>query len=329
MKILFINSTHYDYMQDILFSGLVKHVGIENIKTIPLNKSYFLATKEYPKNLGYNKGVFPKLLWNSIKNFKYDCVIVGSAKKKSFEIYNSIAHKIPSSTPVVFIDGGDVDWIGGDLKRKNCFELYEKAISIRPFDLVFKREMIIGREYDKNVFPCPFAFNLDRISSIPKKSKIYNLSFWAVESHKIRTDALTLIQDKFDCKLNGTSLNQKFKLYKRKGDFYLEELKRSNIVLNFRGGGWDTLRFWEVPALETFMISQKPQIVIPDEFENGKNIIYCKDDLSDLLDLIQYYLIHDTEREKIVKESFAHLKKFHTDEKRAKYVVEIIKGFIK
>ena len=63
---------------------------------------------------------------------------------------------------------------------------------------------------------------------------------------------MELIQDRFDCRANGTTRNQVFKKYKRKGDFYLEELKRARITLNFRGVGWDTLRYWEVPALSGF-----------------------------------------------------------------------------
>ena len=47
------------------------------------------------------------------------------------------------------------------------------------------------------------------------------------------------------------------------------------VVLNFRGGGWDTLRYWEVPALGTFMISGKPGFEIPNNFVDGESIVYC------------------------------------------------------
>lgn len=325
MKILFLDSPRSDYMQDVLFSGIVKTIGIDNIKTVPFNKSYALQMRKYPKNLGYTQGITTKYLLSYLKPFKYDLVIVASAKKDPFEQYIKIAKQIPKSVPVVFIDGGDVDWVGGDMKRKGCYDLYEKAISIRNFDLVFKREMIIGKQYNANVIPCPFAFNLDRIKKINPTQKKYDVSFWAVESAPIRTQALTLIQDKYDCKSNGTSLNQSFKEYNRRGLFYLEELQACKVVLNFRGGGWDTLRYWEVPALGTFMISQKPQIVIPNEFEHKQNIVYCKDDLSDLTELIDYYLANEKERETLAKASFEHLKKYHSDVARANYVLQMIK----
>lgn len=93
------------------------------------------------------------------------------------------------------------------------------------------------------------------------------------------------------------------KEYTRKGLRYLEELKSCKIVLNFRGVGWDTLRYWETPAIGRFMITQRPRIVIPDNFRDGKEIVFCKDDLSDMIDLCQHYLENDEERETIARDA--------------------------
>lgn len=324
MKILFLNSTRYDYLQDVVYSGLIKILGTKNIKTIPFNLSYIFNKREYPKNLGYNKNTVTSYLKAQLLPFNYDCVIIGAAKKQAFECYLKIVDKIPKHIPIIFIDGGDVDWVGGDLERTNCYHLYEDAINKRPFDIVFKREMIIDKMYESNVYPCPFAFNFDRIDGCKTTNLKYDVSFWAVESHPIRTQVLTMLQDKYDCKENGSTLNQTFKNYNRKGKFYFEELQSSKIVLNFRGSGWDTLRYWEVPALKTFMISQKPQIVIPQAFEHDKNIIYCNDDLSDLIDLIDYYLINNEKRNKIAENSYNHLRNHHSDIERAKYILQAI-----
>lgn len=326
MKILFINSTHSDYMQDILYSGLVKVLGAKNIRTLPYNKQYLLPIKLYPKNLGYQPGGALAYISSFWQGTDYDCVIVASAKPDTFKSYIKIASTIPPHVPVVFIDGGDFDTVGGDLERKKCYELYEQALAIRQFNLVFKREMLIDTHYPSNVFACPFAFNMDRVARIPSVTKKYDVSFWAVESDPIRTQALTMIADVYDCAANGTTLNQTFKQYKRKGLFYLEELKRCKIVLNFRGRGWDTLRYWEVPALSVCMISQKPNIVIPHPFTDTKNIVYCSDNLDNLIELCDYYLNNDEKREHIARQSYAHLKEYHTDVARANYVLSTIQA---
>ncbi|MFW5851493.1 MAG: glycosyltransferase family protein [Bacteroidota bacterium] len=324
MKILFINSTHSDYMQDILYSGLSKILGTKNIFTFPCNKQYFLPIKQYPKNLGYRSGNTLAYIGSFVRSRNYDFVIVASAKPDTFKSYLKIIHKIPPEIPVIFIDGGDFDEVGGDLKRKDSYELYEQAIAIREFDLVFKREMLIDKAYAKNVFPCPFAFNMDKIEHIKSQQKKYDVSFWAVESHEIRTQALSLIENKYDCAENGTTRNQTFKKYKRKGTFYLEELKRCKIVLNFRGRGWDTLRYWEAPSLSVCMISQKPQIIIPHPFTDKKNILYCNNNIDNLTELCDYYLRNNEERDKIALESFKHIHKYHTDIQRAHFVLSTI-----
>ena len=120
--------------------------------------------------------------------------------------------------------------------------------------------------------------------------------------------------------------NQQFKKYARKGKFYLEELKRCKVVLNFRGVGWDTLRYWEVFGLSTFLISQKPNIVIPDEFIAGKELIYCKDDLSDLIELCEYYLKDTAAREKIAKAGFLKAKESHSTEARCNYLLRTLRS---
>ena len=135
-----------------------------------------------------------------------------------------------------------------------------------------------------------------------------------------------MLEGKYDCDENGTKLNQDFKTYNRKGKFYLEELSRCKIVLNFRGGGWDTMRYWEVPAVNTFMISQKPQIHIPNNFEDGKHLIWCSDSLDDLFDKIDYYLKNESERIKIAQQGKEHLYKYHLNTNRAQFLIDTIKN---
>jgi len=327
MKILYINSHSADYVQDLTYSGLVKVFGLKNIIDYKWNRKYHVPYKKYPKNLGYVAGsLLPSLTRLSVNQF--DIVLVGSAKVDCFESYLEFMDRIPVNVPVVFVDGGDQPVIGRDLTIYGRPELYEEAIAKRPFDLVFKREMLVDQDYGKNVFPLPMSFNMDRAINIPKEKK-YQVSFWAVESHPIRVQALDLLSGKFDCQDNGTERNQKFSRYKRKGEFYLQELARCKIVLNFRGGGWDTMRYWEVPAVGSFMISQRPQFVIPNNFEHEKHVVFCQDDLSDLIERCEYYLKNDANREQIATNGKNHLLQHHTDVKRAEYIIKTVRNVYK
>lgn len=321
MRVLFVNTPDTDYLQDLTYSGLCKVLGAENIIDMPTHMSYFFPRKVYPRNIGFKKNNILKKFFNFNKN--YDLVIVASCNPKCFKSYLQLLPTISPSIPVVFLDGGDWPEIGGDLKRLKGWDLWEEVQKKRKFDLIFKREYIEGNIYDSNVQPFPFSIDFDIYPKLANKK--YDVSFWAVESDPIRTKALGLLEDRFDCRKNGTTRNQIFKKYKRKGQFYLEELSRCKIVLNFRGAGWDTLRYWETPAMSTFMISQRPQIVIPDNFKHGEHVIFCKDDLSDLIELCEYYLKNDSRREKIALDSHKWAKEKHSDVARAKYLLDQVK----
>lgn len=324
MKILYICSLHFDYLQDLTYSGLVKVLGKENVIDYPWNPKFNLPIKSYPKNLGFSSFSFRMPL---MKNFKgFDLVILASAKKDALTTYTKILPSI-INTPILFLDGGDFDTIGGDFYRYNLGGIYENAIKKRPFDIILKREYIPSlHESNPAIFPFPFSFPYNvNIPTAPENLKKYEVSFWGQQNPSIRENALKLLEGKYDCAQNGTTLNQNFDTYKRKGKFYLEEISRCKIVLNFRGGGWDTMRYWEVPAVGSFMISQKPQILIPHNFEEGKHVIWCSNLLDDLIDKIDYYLLHSTERETMALRAREHLNKYHLNTNRANTLLEIVK----
>ena len=325
-KILFINTDEPDYLQDVLFSGLVKLLGSDNVVDYPWNCFFHLKNRKYPKNLGFTSGSLFNSFINRFTSFSsFDIAIVASAKPKCFAAYLNIMDKLSSSTPVIFVDGGDFSEIGGDLIRLKAMHLYEDALKKRPFDMVFKREYLADCEYPSTVVPFPFGFNYSRSDFLETaQSFAYDVSFWAVESDAIRTRALAMLEDRFDCRQNGTVRNQVFRKYKRKGKKYLQELQKCKIVLNFRGVGWDTLRYWEAPAIGRFMISQKPGIVIPGNFVEGKEVVFCKDDLSDLIDLCEYYLEHEDERELIAVNARKAARERHSDLVRSKYLLDTV-----
>jgi len=319
MKILFIGTKKCDYLQDLTYSGLHKILGNKSLVELNAVMRYHLPVKRYPKNLGYvsfNPLLLGRRYWKDV-----DVVMVGAAKPSCFTDYEAILPHLNATTKTVFIDGGDWDTIGGDFKRLNCEGVFEKVINKRPFDVVFKREYLKDVDYSSNVHPLPFSINEQRYKGVKQLPFRYDVAFWAVESHPIRKQVFDFMRPLYDCATNGTIPNQVAKQYKRKGRFYFEEVKRTRISLNFRGTGWDTLRFWEIMGLGSFMISQRPGIVVPDDFVEGKEIIYCKDDLTDLQSLCDYYLKHEDARHAISVKAARKAAEFHTDVARANYVL--------
>ncbi len=323
MKVLFIGSGSYDYMQDIVYSGFVKTLGFKNVIEYKWNKKYHVPYKKYPKNLGYFKhSIIPSIHFN--KN-TYDLVVLAATKPDCFKSYIKIAPKIAPNIPVVWIDGGDRPEVGGDLDRLGEPLLLDKAQSIRDFDFIFKREMKINKVYAKNVLPLTFGFNLARLPKILPTTTKYDVAFWAGESHPIRTKALNLLQHQFDCDTNGTGKGVDLENFARTGSFYLEELAACKINLSLRGGGFDTLRYWEIPAVGSLLVSEPADIIIENDFVDKKHAIFCSPSVDDLIDICKYYLKENNKREKLALNGKKHLLEHHTDIHRANYILKKLK----
>ncbi len=320
MKVLFIGSLRYDYMQDIAYSGLVKTLGFKSVIELNWNKKYHVPYKKYPENLGFIKNSF--LPSFHINKSGYDLVILAATKPDCFKAYIKFAYKIPPQIPVVWIDGGDRPEIGGDLERLGEPLLLNKARSIRDFDIIFKREMKIHLNYASNVLPFTFGFNLSRLPKTTTKVTKYDVAFWAGESHPIRSKAFSLLKDNFDCNSNGTTKGENFDSFNRRGSFYLEELSACKINISLRGGGFDTLRYWEIPAVGSLMLSEPADIKIENNFVDKKQAVFCNPSVDDLLDLCNYYLKNEFKREQIAKKGNQHLLKYHTDIVRANYLLK-------
>jgi hypothetical protein len=327
MRLLFINSLKADYVEDQLVAGLTETLGKESVSLFPVNKNYYYSRRPYPRNMGVcrNLADFVKervSIGRQLRQFDFDAVVIGSIKRDTFLHLESIQDYLPKGIPVILIDGGDWPEIGGDAKRMQFEDLYTKLIGPLNVALVFKREYLQDKHYASNVIPFPMAFSAPR--NFHKQRERYDVTCWCVESHESRTRALAILEDRYDCRANGTVRGQTFRNYKRKGNKYLEELSASRIACNFRGVGWDTLRYWEIPGVQSLMISSKPRIVIPENFTNEKHVLYCNDDLSDLTDKIDYYLKQEDERKALAQAGHQHLMQHHTYLNRAQTFIDTL-----
>ncbi len=326
-RILFINSQQVDYLEDLAFAGLTELLGAENVISYPVNYHYYFSKYQYPKNIGQCRKPLQYFsdqinLKKRLQQFEFDAVVIGSTKEDVFSFYLEIEKILPKGIPLIYLDGGDRPEIGGDADREHFTQLCDAVFQQRHIDIIFKREYLVDAVYEKHVFPLPFSFKPDSFhrNGLPKK---YDVVFWAVESDPLRTQALELIQDKYDCRKNGSVTGQTFRNYKRHGKYFLEELSSAKIGYNFRGVGWDTLRYWEIPGVATMMISGKPRISIPNNFINNEHAVFCKDDLSDLTSLTDYYLNHTDEHDSIAQNGMRHVEQHHTYLKRAQYMLDI------
>lgn len=81
----------------------------------------------------------------------------------------------------------------------------------------------------------------------------------------------------------------------------LMEAAHSKICIDLPGNGDFCFRLVDYMALGTCIIAHPHSNRFPCELEDRKHLVYMKEDMSDLIELIEYYLEHETEAQEIGK----------------------------
>ncbi len=337
-RILFVASRKADYLQDLTYAGLATLLGEAAIDVFPPHWPYFKERRVpwgrkvlYPKSMGYRGAAGRPAIRNQaaartrLRKNSYALVVLAACKPDALRTFAELADEI--NCPWIFIDGGDRAEIGGDFERiggGEILSLFNDLRSRKPPALIFKRELEAPREAD-GIYPLPFSIHSGLVPFLPwTNEKKYRVSFWAEAGSPIRRKVYSYIKDKYDCTANGSAAGQVARQYSLAGDHYYHALNRSELSLSFRGGGWDTMRYWEIPAAGTLMISDKPSIVIPNNFTDRKHVVFCNNDASDLLHSIDYFLAHPEEARQIAEAGQRHLFAHHTHINRAEYLLETL-----
>jgi hypothetical protein len=355
LKVLYLTDPGLDYLADQIYTGLCKVLGHGDIVDYPYKGSYHdpsVKTYWLPQNSGrcYEQEEIIALL----QAHAFDLVVLSSPRHDSIAVLEALAAKA-SLPPLVFLDGEDDSRVRIDLFRRFNVALYFKreckltAEWWRTWTIGW-RSRAADQELSGRVFPLPFSVILETIPRIASPMREVDISYAGRASHRKRVRAVQLLRQAGDIRFEGgvyaeptdrrskvaASLGARL-MAKLTGDpqvttaeqgtkltptEYYKLLGRSKMALSVRGGGFDTLRYWEAVACGSLLLSEWPDITIPDNFEHRRHVIFCRADLSDLVSLVRYYQDHDYERQSIAAEGYAHLLKHHTCERRAEYFLE-------
>jgi hypothetical protein len=359
MKILFVVDELQDLTSDPLYLGLVRVLGQERVidfpsKAIfhdPASKRWFLP--QVPA-LGYCEDQVRGLL----RDGHFDLVCLASARDECIANLRRIYSR-ETCPPIVFVDGADDKRIRHEVVQEFGVRLYFKREFVWKGTSAAGRwwNCVRAFEGDRRLFQHTYPLQI----SIPQDvlpmdlgiPKDIDVSFYGHVSHWKRPQALALIESlgregfsvaggvygsatdrqyklepsrlsRFISKItNSRTVSYEDQRKKLSPDQYYRVVASSKIAVSIRGGGFDTLRYWEIVGQGTFMLSEEPDIVIPDNFEHRRHVVFCRPNLSNLKELVRYYVRHDAEREAIASAGHAHLLKHHTCEKRAAYFLDV------
>lgn len=152
--------------------------------------------------------------------------------------------------------------------------------------------------------------------------KIYDVVFVGNVNPSIypeRVKLLKLIGEKFNLKVFTNVYGEDMaKIY-----------SQAKIVFNKSAAGEINMRVFETLACGSFLLTDrlKPEVGLEEIFEDKKHLVLY-DNEKDLLEKINYYLTHETEREEIAYNGYKEVLSNHTYEHRVEEILNLVKNEI-
>lgn len=183
-----------------------------------------------------------------------------------------------------------------------------------------------GYAFD-NVVPGGFVpgyssvyLHLDKLRAIRSKQEfLYDVygRFGGRFAKEIRGQAVDLVSSQREFSYHGGIGKVSYKNS-------LFEVARSKVCLDMPGMGPLCFRLIDYLAVGACVIAYPHQARFPVPLTPGKEIIYCKEDLSDLNELCEYYITHEEERETIARNARAYFDRHLSRRALASYYVNTI-----
>ena len=126
----------------------------------------------------------------------------------------------------------------------------------------FKREFLKGVKHPSNVRPLPFGAIPEKLPEAMDVTK--DVFYRGHETHHFRKEIVKALDD----------MGFKIPVERVEKADYNKDLITSLVGVSVRGNGWDTYRYWETPYFGAALLSQRLNIVIPDDFKEGHEAVF-------------------------------------------------------
>lgn len=310
VRILILTHDNSDYGMDTLYHGLCTLLGKENVVEFPwkptLHGQNVEAANNYPCVFNYPGDPTPvDSLVKELRQGRFDFILYGDVVQMTQgDAIKRIVNANPD-IPVVLYDTWD-----------DCYTPLPQILDYigrKQFDLMFKREMLDGVDYGNRTFALPFGYAEKFILPEPKSDKGDEI-FWAGKNeYGLRPLYIKALERRL-----GRRLDRKFDQAT-----YKSKLAGSKMGLSFFGCGFDSVRYWELPANGVMLLAERPPIRIPCNFIDGQSAVFF-DDLPEMESKLDYYTRRPEEVARIAAAGHAHYLKHHTTVMRARQLLGII-----
>ena len=306
MKILFYTYPNIDYGLDTLYDGLCRVLGAENVFDYPIKPTlHGDIVKKYahfPMYFGYPEKDIPN---------DFDVILVSGrvVRDEFFEIIKEKSKTIPT----FIVDMTDFNAIDTDLMEEVNARLY------------FKREYWSGTPYEIRITPLSFSYSEKYIPKLSTDRP--DFIFWAGKGYSKRYRYINIVEELVKDLPHIIHITQQRRtVYNQKE--YSNKLSSSKVALHFKGYGWDTIRYCEVPAHGTLLFAKSHPLVIENDFTDGENAVYFYEK-NEMKEKLKYMISHPDYVDKIRIKGYEHFLKYHTSTKRAEQMLGKIRAVLR
>jgi hypothetical protein len=314
-RVLYLMHPRPHYGLDVLYDGLCACLGDENVVDYPWKAT--LHGGETPEHRHYpcrfnRRGVAATLasVCSALREKAFDFILLGDVEGglPPDDIHAILLAR--GDCPVFLMDG--LDEMGNYRAR------VQQRLGLPEFAGYFKREMHRCVDYGPNTWPMPFAYSEDLGLQVPVGERPHDF-FWA--GHRrfgLRRLYLETLEARHGWNL-GIHYDQAA---------YQARIRDSRIGLNCFGMGFDTVRYWELPAQGCMLLSDRLPIHIPHNFEDGVHAAFFGD-LEELLEKVEYYLNRQEEARDVAEAGRRHFLQYHTNRARASQLLGRVECVLK
>ncbi|MBI2424485.1 MAG: glycosyltransferase family 1 protein [Candidatus Hydrogenedentes bacterium] len=306
-RVLLITHSRPHYGLDVLFDGLCEVLGADRINEYPWKPIMHGFKPEklahYPCSFDHPGEALPfQTILDRLREGYYACVLYGDVEKNLPEAEATALGQAASNTPLFVVDALD-DFVN----TRDWFSVYPGFPTPAGY---IKREMLHCVDYGPNTFSMPFGY--DRRRGIERFSRERSRGlFWAGHrQYGMRRPCIEAVERHLDLRLDTVYPPEE----------YVSSMRQSRIGLNLIGLGYDTVRYWELPANGCMILSERLPFYIPYDFEDGVSAVFFED-LDDLTEKLDYYLEHVDASLDIAERGHEHYLRFHTNGARARQVL--------
>jgi len=303
-RFLYLLHPRPHYGADVLYEGLCAALGDEAVDEWPYKPTLHGKEPEHLRNYPCyfdrrGEALTDDTIAERLRAGYYTAVLYADCEMELPAERTRALLQAAGTTPLVLIDPLDEFY--------DARPVVQAHLGVEGFHAYFKREMVRFHDYGRDTFPLPFAYAVQYGGNPPWESRTQDF-FWA--GHRIlgmRRIVLEALESRF-----GWDLNQYFKTAE-----YNRLLNETRVGLNLFGKGFDTVRYWELPAHGCLMVSRRLPIHVPHDFTDGESAVYF-DSIDELEAKLRHYFEHPGEAAQIAARGYNHWRLHHTAEARAR-----------